>query len=168
MMYQPVALDWCVVTADECAPEELAAWCAYQGAHERLLAFLARELTQATGLSEADYQVLEAFAQRSATRLRALELRCALRWEKSRLSHQVRRMEERGLLARVTCSEDSRGADITLTQRGRRATDRALAVRAASVRRYVVDSIGRKRLLLLAEVADLLDEALAEDCPSDR
>lgn len=146
----------------------MAAWCAYQGAHERLLAFLARELTQATGLSEADYQVLEAFAHRSTTRLRALDLRCALQWEKSRLSHQVRRMEERGLLARVACSRDSRGADIVLTRRGRHAAERALAVRAASVRRHVVGSIGRKRLFLLAEVAALLDEELAEHCPSDR
>jgi DNA-binding MarR family transcriptional regulator len=144
--------------------EELAAWCAYKGAHERLLSCLARELSQATGLSEADFQVLEAFAQRSTTRMRALELRCALQWEKSRLSHQIRRMEQRGLLARAACSEDNRAADVVLTQAGRHATTRALAVRVASVRRYVVDQVGAERLRMLAEVAALLDEGLRGRC----
>ena len=47
-------------------------------------------------------------------------LRCGLEWEKSRLSHQLQRMEVRGLVTREDCAEDNRGSVIRVTNAGRK------------------------------------------------
>jgi len=146
---------------------ELDAWRSHTAVHAQLAAHLARELTRATGLSEADHQVLDALLDAPDGRMRAMELRWALQWEKSRLSHQVARMAKRGLLDRVACAEDARGWDLALTGAGREAAARARRVREESVRRLVVETLGPERLARLAEAADLLaarlDRAADED-----
>ncbi|MFG1943848.1 MarR family winged helix-turn-helix transcriptional regulator [Nonomuraea sp. NPDC048826] len=150
---------------------DLAAWRAYSTAHDRLAAHLSRELTRATGLSEADYQILDALLDAPGGRMRALELRWVLQWEKSRLSHQVGRMAKRGLLGRESCAEDARGWDIALTAEGREAAARARQVREHSVRHVVLDTLGPDRLAGLAEAAALLSarlERAAEEDPSCR
>ncbi|MDA0633530.1 MarR family winged helix-turn-helix transcriptional regulator [Nonomuraea sp. MCN248] len=150
---------------------ELAAWRAYSTAHDQLTAHLSRELARATGLSEADYRILDALLDAPGGRMRALELRWVLQWEKSRLSHQVGRMARRGLLGRESCAEDARGWDITLTPEGREAGARARLVREHSVRRTVLEALGPDRLAQLAETAALLSarlERVAEEDPSCR
>jgi DNA-binding MarR family transcriptional regulator len=53
------------------------------------------------------------------------EMGILLRWEKSRLSHQVRRMQEQGLVARELNPADRRSAMIVLLPAGRRAVEDA-------------------------------------------
>ncbi|WP_336204359.1 MarR family winged helix-turn-helix transcriptional regulator [Nonomuraea sp. LPB2021202275-12-8] len=148
-------------------PAELDAWRRHTTVHAQLAAHLARELTRATGLSEADHQILDALLDAPSNRMRALELRWTLQWEKSRLSHQVARMAARGLLERVACTKDGRGADISLTAAGREAAARAREVREESVRRLVLESLGPERLARLAEAADLLAERLDRAAEGD-
>jgi DNA-binding MarR family transcriptional regulator len=131
------------------------------------MAHLARELARATGLSEADYQVLDALLDAPGGRARALQLRVALEWEKSRLSHQLARMVERGLLARTSCVEDARGADIALTDAGREAGQRARRVRAESVRTMVLETLGAEGMACLDEVATVLATRLSEAAQAD-
>ncbi|WP_370618780.1 MarR family winged helix-turn-helix transcriptional regulator [Mumia sp. Pv 4-285] len=145
----------------------LDAWRAYAATHERLVRHLAREITRETGLSDADYAVLEALVDVPAGRLRARDLRLALEWEKSRLSHQTRRMEQRGLLARETCEADGRSADVVVTAEGREAAAQARAVREASLRSLVVDTLGPDRVDDLAETATLLGARLARAADED-
>jgi len=52
--------------------------------------------------------------------LRARELGTEIGWDRSRLSHHVSRMEERGLVSREECSEDARGTMVRLTDAGPR------------------------------------------------
>ncbi|MGW4641709.1 MarR family winged helix-turn-helix transcriptional regulator [Sphaerisporangium sp. NPDC004334] len=146
---------------------ELDAWRGYTAVHAQLAAHMARELTRATGLSEADYQVLDALLDAPSARMRALELRWTLQWEKSRLSHQVARMRSRGLLERDACTEDARGWDISLTAAGRQAATRAREVREESVRRLVVGTLGAERLAHFAEAATLLAARLQRAAEQD-
>ena len=88
---------------------QAAAWSSYQRMRARLSGQLNRELARKTGLSEADFEILAALTESPDQPVRALALRCGLEWEKSRLSHQLRRMEARGLVVREQCSEDNRG-----------------------------------------------------------
>ena len=71
---------------------------------KRLLSQLGAELQRETGLSAADYEVLVNLSEATQGRLRPSELGAAIKWEKSRLSHQVSRMEQRGLVKRSACS----------------------------------------------------------------
>ena len=139
----------------------LDAWCTLQRAYTRLGGLLSRELYAATGLSEADYQILEAL-HRADGRLRAVQLREQLGWEKSRLSHQARRMEQRGLLVRAECPLESRGTDLVLTDAGRHAAIDAIDVRAGSVRTHVVATLDRAQLQQLSAISHQLDVHAAE------
>ena len=149
------------------AAADLAIWRGYIATHERLMSHLARELTRETGLSEADFQVLAAFRDVPGARLRALDLRRALQWEKSRLSHQLARMACRGLVERQPCVADARGADIVLTAAGREAGQRARVVREELLRAVVFDVLGPARMANLAEATTLLAERLAQAARDD-
>lgn len=146
---------------------EMEAWRRFSTVHAHLTSYLARELTKATGLSDADYQILDALLDASGHRARALELRWTLQWEKSRLSHQVGRMVTRGLLDRQACVEDARGFDIVLTPAGKEAALRAREVREESVRTIVLETLGPERIANLDEATTLLAERLAQAVQED-
>ena len=84
-----------------------------------------RQLQADSGLSLADYDVLVALSDNDAG-MRVSDLAAQIGWERSRLSHQLRRMEERGLTERRPSAEDGRTSNVVLTANGRRAiTDAA-------------------------------------------
>src|SRR5260370_5763423 len=95
-----------------------AAWANSQRMRVRLTERINRELAQKAGLSEADFEILSALIESPTESVRALALRCGLGWENGRLSHQQRRMEERGLITRQECAEDNRGSVIHVTEAG--------------------------------------------------
>ena len=104
---------------------QAAAWASYQRMRVRLTGRLNQELARKTGLSEADFEILSALTEAPDESVRALALRCGLEWEKSRLSHQLRRMEARGLITREECVEDNRGLVIRVTDAGTKAYRRS-------------------------------------------
>jgi DNA-binding MarR family transcriptional regulator len=77
------------------------------------------------GISVQDYDILSTLCATPAGRMRPRDLGLGLQWEKSRLSHQLRRMESRGLVERAVCDEDARGALVAATAAGRAAYERA-------------------------------------------
>ena len=99
---------------------ELRAWRSLQFMQMRLEGQLARQLAADSGLSYPDYLVLVALTDRPDGRMRLFELAEALGWEKSRVSHQVARMTDRGLVAKEKCDSDRRGAFVVVTAAGRR------------------------------------------------
>lgn len=120
----------------------------------RLSERVSRELARSTGLSEADYEILVALTDSPEQTMRARALRCRLEWEKSRLSHQVRRMEQRGLIRREDCPEDNRGAVVRVTDAGRTLAAQARLVSDAAVRRYVGDVLSAEQLAALGAIAE--------------
>ncbi|HET9658722.1 MAG TPA: hypothetical protein VFP05_00220, partial [Thermomicrobiales bacterium] len=70
-------------------------WSHLQLVYGHLAGQINRALYRETGLSEADAAVLIALLDTPEAQLHTFELRCGLAWEKSRLSHQLRRMEAR-------------------------------------------------------------------------
>ena len=142
-------------------------WRRFAAVYAHLTSHLTRELTRATGLSEADYQVLDALLDAPAGRVRAMQLRYTLQWEKSRLSHQIARMVTRGLVGREACAEDARGADVALTDAGRAAAMTARRAREATIRAIVLETLGPDRLACLSDVATVLDARLREAASTD-
>src|ERR1700742_1684137 len=105
-------------------PREDRAWRAFQHAHHQLGAHLNRGL-QESGLSGADYQILALLSEHDGDRMPARELRNALGWEKTRLSHQVRRMQADGLVSREPNPADARSTIVCLKPAGRAAIENA-------------------------------------------
>lgn len=145
----------------------MAIWQEYSTIHQHLMSHLARELNRETGLSEADYQILDALADRPDGRVRALELRWILQWEKSRLSHQIARMVARGLLDRRACTEDARSQIVVLTADGRDAALRARLVREASIEQLILAVLPSEVLDGLAEATRFLADALERAADAD-
>src|SRR3954471_1776813 len=97
---------------------EQRAWRSLLVMKSALWAFLDRQLRNRCGLSTADYQVLAHLSEAPEGRLRPFALGDLLRWEKSRLSQHLGRMEKRGLVTRERCLTDQRGAVVVITPRG--------------------------------------------------
>ena len=117
-----------------------------------LQAAMNRQLQRDCGLSLADYDVLVALAERAP--LRMYELGEALAWEQSRLSHQLRRMRDRGLVARHGSDDDRRGATVDLTDSGRAALRAAAPGHAELVRTTVFDGLSAAQLRAFESVLD--------------
>jgi DNA-binding MarR family transcriptional regulator len=141
---------------------QAAAWASYQRMRVRLAERLNRELAHKTGLSEADFEILSALTQTPEESVRALALRCGLEWEKSRLSHQLRRMEARGLITREECTEDNRGSVIRVTDTGRKLAAEARIYYEQTVRRYVTDILTAEQMEALGTIAELVLKQLEE------
>lgn len=104
-----------------------------------LQARLGRDLQQYSDLSYPDYSVLVQLTDSDSGSLRVTDLATALKWERSRVSHHIKRMEGRGLVRRATCTQDARVAYIEITTRGQTTIEQA-APRHVSVVNDVVFS----------------------------
>ena len=105
--------------------DDLATWLAWLRLSTELPAALNRELQADSDLTLQDYDVLVQLAETPEGRLRITALARAIHWERSRLSHHVKRMETRGLVVREACDDDGRGNFVALTPAGSAALDRA-------------------------------------------
>lgn len=145
---------------------EQRAWRGLLAMHADLFQYLERRLRVRSGLSRADYEVLALLAEAPPGRLRAFEIGEALRWEKSRVSQHLTRMEKRGLVNREQCPTDQRGNFVVLTPRGREVITAAAAPHVADVRALLIDHVTPAQLDLICELADLVRgrvEALEEE-----
>jgi DNA-binding MarR family transcriptional regulator len=133
---------------------EERAWRGLQFMQMRLEAELARQLASESGLSYSDYLVLVALTDRAEARLRLFELGEILGWEKSRLSHHVGRMADRGLVNKEKCDSDRRGAFVVLTEQGRRAIELAAPGHVGVVRRLFIDKLTPSELDVIATTSE--------------
>lgn len=133
---------------------EERAWRALQFMQMRLEAELARQLATGSGLSYPDYLVLITLTDHPDGRLRLLEVRRVLGWEKSRLSHQVARMAERGLVTKEKCGSDRRGAYVAVTAKGRKEIRAAAPGHVAAVRRLFIGVLTPEQLDVIADAAE--------------
>ncbi|HRE00475.1 MAG TPA: MarR family transcriptional regulator [Ilumatobacteraceae bacterium] len=143
--------------------DEQTAWRAVTSMSARLSARLQRDLQAQSGISEADYAVLVALSEAAEGRLRPYELGRATRWEKSRLSHHLRRMIARGLVERHDCPTDARGAFVTLTPAGHDTIEQAAPLHVESVRAAFVDSLTADELHTFGELAARIAAHLGDD-----
>jgi DNA-binding MarR family transcriptional regulator len=129
---------------------------------------LGSRLQRETGLSEADYEVLVNLSEAPGGRLRPTQIGGATRWEKSRISHHVTRMESRGLVRRMPCPTDNRGALVVMTPAGRRAIERAAPRHVEHVREAFIDALTPAQLDALAEISEAVLARLADEPTVDR
>lgn len=100
---------------------------------------LERELQREHGLSLHDYQILVHLSEHPDREARLSDLAEATQQSKSRLSHQMTRMENAGLVTRRNCPTDRRGAFAVLTEEGWRVLKAAAPTHVEGVRRNLMD-----------------------------
>ena len=142
---------------------EARAWRAAQYLNMPLSAALNRQLARDSSLSTADYAVLVQLSESPEQKLRARDMVLAIGWEKSRLSHHIRRMETRRLVGREECLTDGRGAFITLTPTGRAAIEQAAPGHVNAVRSYFIDLLTPEQLEIVAQIGEAVGARLESD-----
>lgn len=129
--------------------KQARAWRGYRRMRALLDLQITRDLANDSGLSDADYDVLSNLSETSPHRLRLTELATTMLWSKSRLSHHLTRMQQRGLVDREECAGDARGSIIVLTAAGLRAIEEAAPHHVASVRRNMIDLLTDEEIAAL-------------------
>lgn len=102
---------------------------------------LESELHSGTGVHMSEYEVLVRLSEAPSRRLRMSELADDTVASRSRLSHQISRMERAGLVVRESCATDRRGAFAVLTPRGMARLEAAAPAHVDSVRRVLMDAL---------------------------
>jgi DNA-binding MarR family transcriptional regulator len=151
------------MTGEWLSEDEQRTWRTYLRLGSLLPAALNRQLQQDCGLTLPEYEVLVALSESAEQRLRPFQICDALNWEQSRLSHQLTRMERRGLVARQQCPADGRGAFIALTAAGGDAIREAAPQHVAAVRRLVFDRLSDAQLAAFEEACSVILDALAAE-----
>jgi DNA-binding MarR family transcriptional regulator len=144
---------------------EARAWRGYMRMRTLLHAQIVRDLAREAGLSGPDYDVLSNVSEADGRRARLSDLAARMAWSKSRLSHHITRMEQRGLVTREDCASDGRGAFVVLTDAGLRAIQAAAPGHVASVRRHFIDLLSREQLDALADISQTVVRRLSDERP---
>ncbi|WP_408930392.1 MarR family winged helix-turn-helix transcriptional regulator [Corynebacterium sp. YSMAA5_1_F9] len=92
-------------------------------------------------ISISEYSVLVSLSEAPNKTLRLRELCSELDWDRSRASHQITRMEKRGLVRKERCSGDARGVEVVLTDTGMERLEASVPEHVESVRRMVFDHL---------------------------
>jgi DNA-binding MarR family transcriptional regulator len=129
---------------------EQRAWRAQIRTFMMLYRQLERDL-QPFGLAHSDYEILVVLSDEPERRLRMTELADATSQSRSKLSHQITRMESRGLVTREASEGDKRGMFAVLTPEGLAAIERAAPSHVEAVRRHFLDFLSPEQLELLRE-----------------
>ena len=106
------------------------------------------------GLSMHDYEILVELSEATRNRLRMTELADRTTQSRSRLSHQVTRMESKGLVVREGCEGDKRGTFAVLTEHGAEVIGQVAPHHVASVRQHFIDQFAPGQLTALSKACE--------------
>ncbi|MCM1971216.1 MarR family transcriptional regulator [Streptomyces sp. NPDC002812] len=115
----------------------------------RLLSHQLEKDLQPFGLTNNDYEILVNLSESEEHRMRMSDLATSTLQSKSRLSHQITRMESAGLVRRVNCESDRRGLYAVLTPEGMDTMRKVAPHHVASVRRHFIDLLPPEALAAL-------------------
>jgi DNA-binding MarR family transcriptional regulator len=123
------------------SPTHHRAWLAYMRVQLRMNYEINRQLQRDSGLSLADYHVMNALSMAPHHTMQVTELGAMIGWERSRVSHHLRRLSERGLTARVQSADDGRATDAVLTKKGMNAMVEAAPAHAMLVKKLFFEPL---------------------------
>ena len=124
---------------------EQCAWRTHLEVNRLLTYQLERDL-QPFGLTMNDYEILVNLSESEGRRMRMSDLAAATLQSKSRLSHQITRMENADLVRRENCESDRRGLFAVLTEHGMATMQRVAPHHVASVRRHFIDLLSEEAM----------------------
>ncbi|WP_329136730.1 MarR family transcriptional regulator [Streptomyces sp. NBC_01476] len=132
-------------TTDWLNADEQRAWRLHLDVSRLLMYQMERDL-QPFGLTNNDYEILVNLSEAEDRRLRMSDLAKSTLQSKSRLSHQITRMEAVGLVRRENCESDRRGLYAVLTEQGWDVMREVAPRHVASVRAHFIDLISPEDL----------------------
>jgi DNA-binding MarR family transcriptional regulator len=147
---------------------ERAAWVRMIAVVELLPGILDSQLRRDSGLTHFEYYVLAMLSEAPERTLRMTALATQTTATLPRLSHVVRRLEDRGLITRFPCPEDARATNARLTDAGWDAVSEAAPGHVTTVRESVIDALTPEQIIQLTAIGDAIlgridpDRAMAD------
>ena len=136
--------------------EEFAIWAGFLQTHAALARELDADLRTAHGLPLTDFEILLWLANRTCEGMRMAALADMVLLSPSGLSRAVERLERRGLVQRIPCTEDRRGAYAALTESGSGLVRTAGVTHATGIRRRFLDRLTSQERRWLMAIWDRL------------
>jgi DNA-binding MarR family transcriptional regulator len=140
--------------------DERDLWLSWIFASRLLWEEIERDLNTEAEIPYGYYEILVMLSEAPNRTRRMSELADATQSSRSRLSHAIARLEEKGWVRRDRCGDDRRGAFAVLTDKGFAALEAAAPLHVESVRQHLFDQLSPEQQHELGEICDRLLEHL--------
>lgn len=136
--------------------EEMSAWVRLAAVLELLPGVLDTQLRRDAGLTHFEYFAMAMLSEAPEHTLRMTALAARTNATLPRLSHVVRRLEDRGLVTRFACPEDARATNARLTAEGWDKVRETAPGHVANVRAHVLDALTPEQVGQLSAIGDAI------------
>ena len=144
------------------------AWRAFHKIGTSLLPHLGRQVSNHSGISGAEYVVLVALSELLVPSVNLNRLATGLGWEISRMSHQVSRMDEAGLVKKTKNLEDSRCFDVSITAKGRKIAEAAIPLQSKEINHCFSQVLTQAQMKSLIEISEAISSHMKEHHPLNK
>lgn len=144
--------------------DEQRTWRMFMNACQSLFSAIDAQLLRDSGLPLGYYEILVQLSEAPGRALRMSQLATASTFSKSRLSHAVSRLEERGWVVRRDCPSDRRGQIAELTDEGFAVLEAAAPGHVGQVRRTLIDALTPEQLVQLHDICAAMAAAAGSTC----
>ncbi|POH70741.1 MarR family transcriptional regulator [Cryobacterium zongtaii] len=135
---------------------QLHAWLRFVAVVELVPGLLDSQLQRDSDLSHFEYYVLAMLSEAPDHTLRMTGLSSMTNSSLPRLSHVVRRLEDRGLVKRTPCPSDRRATNASLTEEGWAVVQAAAPAHVRTVRENVIDPLTDEQVAQLDAISNQL------------
>ena len=143
-------------------PEEQDAWRSFMSGCRALFTAVDAQLQRDAGMPLAYYEILVRLSEAPGRALRMSQLAEAASASKSRASHAVARLEERGWVKRVDCPTDRRGQVAMLTDEGYAVLAAAAPGHVEQVRTSLFDGLTAEQVAQLGAIGETMAAACGD------
>ena len=155
--------------------EEQETWRSFLCACNAFFAAVDGQLQHDSGMPHTYYEILVRLSETPGHAMRMSQLAEATSASKSRSSHAVARLEERGWVRRVDCPTDRRGQVAELTDEGYAALADAARGHVEQVRQSLFDALTPEQVAQLKAISEAISAAsgghgkvaFPSGCPSE-
>jgi len=144
------------------------AWRAFHKIGTSLLPHLGRQITNHSGISGAEYVVLVALYELPTASVNLNRLATGLGWELSRMSHQISRMDEAGLVKKRRNPNDTRSYEVSITAKGRKIAEAAIPLQSKEINHCFSEVLTQAQMLSLIEISEAISSHLKEHHPLNK
>ena len=144
------------------------AWRAFHKIGTSLLPHLGRQITNHSGISGTEYVVLVALSELTVPNVNLNRLANGLGWEISRMSHQISRMDDAGLVKKTKNLEDSRCFDVSITTKGRKIAEAAIPLQSIEINHCFSEVLTQAQMKALIEISEAISSHMKDNHPLNK
>lgn len=141
--------------------DEMQLWHLWKCTFKKIFGRVVKDMSEVTGLSEGDFGILATLVEVGNGELRQQELERSMEWTKSRLSHHLKRMEQRELIQREGMAKGV-GVRVLITPQGESALETARPIIEKSIRKFFLNHLTDQDTELIIRLAERVDKELLD------